>query len=58
MGSTSKNRGVIKAEREMKQLERKGFLCIHGHSHRTLAAMDRCEDGRSGAATGSRLELR
>lgn len=34
------------------------FRCIHDHKHRTQAAHDRCMDGASGAATGSRLALR
>jgi hypothetical protein len=34
------------------------FMCIHGHGHRTRQSMQACEDGSSGAATGSRAALR
>ena len=34
------------------------FLCRAAHGHRTQDAADRCDDGASGAATGSRLAQR
>jgi hypothetical protein len=34
------------------------FFCRAFHGHRTKAAADRCDDGTSGAATGSRLAKR